>query len=181
METHGISLYLALENQCVPLSGGPLKAQLLPDQPAGGGRDGADGCGQHFRFPERGLQWLCLFGGATTTPGPSLMAPSQGYHNIVPLSPSLPALRVILSFKAQLKNSIPHAGHPAFFFLSSPTPRVSKDPQGILICSTAPSWWLPGPRPLAPPPSHRLPFLTSLSSWTYVEPGSPFLSWGSTA
>lgn len=165
----------------MPLSGGPLKAQLLPDQPAGGGRDGADGCGQHFRFPERGLQWLCLFGGATTTPGPSLMAPSQGYHNIVPLSPSLPALRVILSFKAQLKNSIPHAGHPAFFFSQFPhstcfqgSPRNTH----LFHSSILVAAW---PQTSGPPPSHRLPFLTSLSSWTYVEPGSPFLSWGSTA
>lgn len=39
---------------------------------------------------------------------------------------------------------------------------------------------LPGPKPLSPHPPNLLPFLTSLSSWAYVEPGSSFLSWGST-
>lgn len=109
-----------------------------------------------------------------------------------PAVPSLPALRVILSLNAQLKKFHSPCRKSSlffsFFFSQFPTPRVSKDPQGILICSTAPSWLLHSasacclaPNLCPPHTPNLLPFLTSLSSWTYVEPGSSFLSWGSTA
>lgn len=117
-----------------PLSCGLLTARhgalsRYPQKTGGAGAGGADAsntsashnmdqCGhQHPRTKATGSQ----FGGD---------------YIIIQLSPGLPALRVILSFNAQLKTFHSTCRKSRLFCFQFSPPSVSKDPQGILICST---------------------------------------------
>lgn len=141
-------------------------------------------CPQRLCFPEHVPEWplpLC-------TPGPRLVVPKSGLPQHHPAVPEFADIQGTTPFLECPTGKIPFhmQERQPFFPPQFPAPRVSKDPRRVLICSTDPSTLvaarclgrLPGLRPRVPPSSHPLPFLTSLSSCTSVEPGPSFLSEG---
>lgn len=121
------------------------------------GRDELMDVGSTSASQNMGPSGWCPLGGATTTQDQARWLP----HQVTTILSAVPKF-ASLSLNAQLKNSIPHAGNPAFFslfFLSSPLhvfPRIPKEysfvPQLHPGCRMVPQPAAWPQTPVPPPP-----------------------------